>query len=379
MRKDLIYKFIMVLVDIIIVNFSYFFALIARFFIGLQFRAGTEQYLAVFCRIAPFYTVTAIIIFSLFKLYHTMWRLAGIRDLNNIILASISASLLYAAGSLLTGNRLPLSIYFIAPCFQFILLMLSRFSYRIVLDEKAAIASRKQATRNVLIVGASETCRSAINYLRLESSYIYHPVCIIDTAAKTDSVVDGIPVIGGIEQIRDLIQEKNIRAVLLADPQLSPEHKTYIIDVVRAFRLELQDMEALFHRIPDEEIEAVDYQTDFKALDHVSLIVSDEKSIGFYKKLGFLEIERTDRGYDVIVMMKGPCTLEIYIDPKHPPRVNRPEALGIRHFALKVESVIETVGRLQQNGFEVEPVRESNGKHFTFLKDPDGLPIELRE
>ena len=83
-----------------------------------------------------------------------------------------------------------------------------------------------------------------------------------------------------------------------------------------------------------------------------------------------------DRGYDIIVMMEGPCLLEIYIDPTHPARVNRPEALGLRHLALRVEDLRKTVSEL---GLETEPIRESGGKCFTYLKDPDGLPIELHE
>ena len=56
---------------------------------------------------------------------------------------------------------------------------------------------------------------------------------------------------------------------------------------------------------------------DIKELHHIAIIVSSEKSIGFYGKLGFREIDRMDRGYEIIVMMEGPCLLEFYIDPTH--------------------------------------------------------------
>lgn len=112
-------------------------------------------------------------------------------------------------------------------------------------------------------------------------------------------------------------------------------------------------------------------------LHHIAIIVSTEKSIEFYSRLGFREISRVDRGYDIIVMMEGPCLLEIFIDPTHPARSNRPEALGLRHFALKVEDLEQTLAEL--GGMEIEPIREAGGKYFTFIKDPDGLPIELHE
>ena len=119
-------------------------------------------------------------------------------------------------------------------------------------------------------------------------------------------------------------------------------------------------------------------------LDHIAIIVSSEASIEFYKHLGFKEDVRHDRGYDILVFMSGyGITLEIFIDPTHPARVNNPEAMGLRHLALNVDDVEKTVGELSgmldEYGIKVEPIREVNGLKFTFFKDPDGLPIEIRE
>lgn len=113
-------------------------------------------------------------------------------------------------------------------------------------------------------------------------------------------------------------------------------------------------------------------------LDHIAIIVSSENSINFYKNLGFIEKERLERGYDTVVYLKGYDTvLEIVIDPSHPKRVDKPEAMGLRHLAFKVDSVVDTIKHLN---VEAEPIRVSHdGKCFTFFKDPDGLPIELHE
>lgn len=47
-------------------------------------------------------------------------------------------------------------------------------------------------------------------------------------------------------------------------------------------------------------------------LDHIALIVSSEKSIQFYEKLGFKENKRIDRSYDTVVFMQcGQINLEI--------------------------------------------------------------------
>lgn len=114
-----------------------------------------------------------------------------------------------------------------------------------------------------------------------------------------------------------------------------------------------------------------------KALHHIALIVSSNTSVEFYKKLGFQEMSRVDRGYDILVYMEG-CgvVLELYVDSTHPPRVDRPEALGLRHLGFEVDDLEKT---LEEWNINAELIRESNDEKYTFFKDPDGLPIELRE
>ena len=118
-------------------------------------------------------------------------------------------------------------------------------------------------------------------------------------------------------------------------------------------------------------------------LDHIAIICSSEQSIDFYKCLGFEEVNREDRGYDILVFLKGfGVTLEMFVDPTHPPRVDRPEAMGLRHLALRVDDVEATLDELKKNDelkINAEPIRVREGKHFTFFKDPDGLPIKLHE
>ena len=51
--------------------------------------------------------------------------------------------------------------------------------------------------------------------------------------------------------------------------------------------------------------------------------------------------------------------------------------MGLRHLALKVDNIEETVAEL---GIEIGPVMNDwVGVRFAFTADPDGLPIELHE
>ena len=111
-------------------------------------------------------------------------------------------------------------------------------------------------------------------------------------------------------------------------------------------------------------------------LDHIALIVSKEENLSFYEKLGFVEKNRIERGYDTVVFMEcDELLLEVFIDPNHPQHNTKPENLGLRHFCLVVEDLDEVV-----KSVECEEIRTDwFGRRFTFTKDPDGQPIELKE
>lgn len=111
-------------------------------------------------------------------------------------------------------------------------------------------------------------------------------------------------------------------------------------------------------------------------LDHIALIVSKEENLAFYEKLGFKEKNRIERGYDTVVFMENnSILLEIFIDPNHPARVTNPETLGLRHLCFVVESLEEAMQEV-----ECEEIRTDwFGRRFTFTKDPDGQPVELKE
>ena len=111
-------------------------------------------------------------------------------------------------------------------------------------------------------------------------------------------------------------------------------------------------------------------------LDHIALIVSKVENLAFYEKLGFIEKNRIERGYDTVVFMEnGALLLEVFIDPNHPARVTNPEATGLRHIAFVVKSLEEV-----KRDVQCEEIRTDwFGRRFTFTKDPDGQPIELKE
>ena len=119
---------------------------------------------------------------------------------------------------------------------------------------------------------------------------------------------------------------------------------------------------------------------------HIAVISSDwEKAREFYiEKLGFQmirEVYRPAQNDYLRMLQLGETTLELFIRPDAPQRVNNPEARGLRHLAFRVEDAVAAAAWLNTRGIETEPIREYlvNGGKFTFFKDPDGLPLEIHE
>lgn len=94
------------------------------------------------------------------------------------------------------------------------------------------------------------------------------------------------------------------------------------------------------------------------------------------------EVYREERqSYKLDLALNGEYVLELFSFPNPPKRVSQPEAAGLRHLAFAVEDLEHTIAELLQKGIETEAIRmdEFTGKRFTFLQDPDALPIELYE
>jgi len=120
---------------------------------------------------------------------------------------------------------------------------------------------------------------------------------------------------------------------------------------------------------------------------HIAILCSDyRKSKAFYTEvLGLTiirEIYREERqSYKLDLALNGTYIVELFSFPKPPKRPSRPEAVGLRHLAFEVINIDETVAFLNSVKIESEPIRidETTEKRFTFIADPDELPIEFYE
>lgn len=120
---------------------------------------------------------------------------------------------------------------------------------------------------------------------------------------------------------------------------------------------------------------------------HIAIICTDyERSKRFYTEVLGLTILRevyraARRSWKLDLALNGQYVIELFSFPDPPRRPSRPEAAGLRHIAFEVSDLDAVVARLTGLGASTEPVRtdEFTGRRFTFIADPDDLPVELYE
>ncbi len=124
-----------------------------------------------------------------------------------------------------------------------------------------------------------------------------------------------------------------------------------------------------------------------KGIHHIAIICANyERSKDFYTRILGLtikqEVYRAERdSWKLDLSLNGQYVIELFSFPAPPARVSRPEACGLRHLAFAVENLEHVVSHLTAHGIISEPIRtdEYTQRRFTFISDPDGLPIEFYE
>lgn len=122
-------------------------------------------------------------------------------------------------------------------------------------------------------------------------------------------------------------------------------------------------------------------------IHHIAIICTNyEVSKKFYTEiLGLNIVNETYRkereSYKLDLALNDEYIIELFSFPNPPKRTSRPEAAGLRHLAFEVDNLDVVITNLLNHNIEVEPIRidEITNKRFTFIADPDDLPIEFYE
>ena len=248
-----IINILLVAYDIVVVNAAYFLALWIRF--DCQFSRIDQPDLNAYVKFVPIYTVICLVIFALFRLYKSIWRFAGFREIFNIILASLLASALHVVGITVLFWRMSIIYYVFGAFIQMFFLIGIRFSYRFYLMERKRIAVDKNLDprKNVMLVGAGSAGNNILKDITNSKELNDKVVCIIDDKKnKWGRYIDGIPVVGGTDSIQENVEKYGVSKIYIAIPSMKPADKKQLIDICKETGCEIKNLPGIYQFVTGE-------------------------------------------------------------------------------------------------------------------------------
>lgn len=245
----------LLLYDIGAVNISFFLALWFRF--ECQYHMIPGSYLKPFFRFAPIYSIFCIAVFFNFRLYNSIWRFASYNELARVLVSAAIISAFHLVGITVTCqllpnvsvHRMPLFYYAFGVILQAILLLASRFSYRFIfllygLNKKA---KNPEPIRRVMLIGAGVAGQMILRDLHEAKESAEQVYCIIDdNPDKWNRFIDGVPVVGGRDDILQNVEEYHIEKILIAIPSANAEQKRDILNICKETRCELKILPGMY-------------------------------------------------------------------------------------------------------------------------------------
>ena len=238
-------RFALVVYDILAVNMAHFLALVIRFYVSGHFHSVAPYYIKAYSQYAVEYTFFCLVVFTIFKLYSSIWKYAGFNDLNRILIASVICFAAHVGGTLLFAMRMPITFYCIGAALQFGLIAASRFSYRLFLVEKNKFFRNKDAEIHAMVVGTGAMAKIVIREFEREDDI--RTKCVLNyKEAGQGTLFDGVPVVNGIDHLKDAIDKYKINYVVIASASMSQEIRNQIKELCSQVGIEAQDYTGFF-------------------------------------------------------------------------------------------------------------------------------------
>ena len=226
LNKKRIRIIMFIILDVLALTLCSFLALALRLDFHLEQNYINNIYKYLFTD-----SLILICIFSIFRLYKSMWTYASINETINIIIScSIYEIISFLYKQILEVN-LPRSFYIIELFLLYIFIGAIRYSYRIARVIKDYYHEKSGLT-NTMIIGAGEAGRMLITEIYNNKVNFNNKICCIidDDKNKIGSYIKNIPVVGNREYIEKAVENYNIEEIIIAMPSIGRENLNIIID-----------------------------------------------------------------------------------------------------------------------------------------------------
>ena len=249
--KLAIRRFCLILCDMAVIIAASALGLLLRF--DLNPSKVEMRFVESLWRYLPINLVCTLLIFYILKLYHSMWRFAGIIEMQNVAAACIMSSIIQYAGLYIFDYPVPRSYHFLYGGVLFFLTIGNRFGYRIIRYFRRTRKSNSEIKR-VMIIGGGNAANMIIKEIRT-SEHIHNTSvkCIIDDdSTKQGTYIQGIKVIGNRDDIIESVNLFNINEIIIAMPSVAKKTIREIVEICNQTNATLKILPGVYQLMTGE-------------------------------------------------------------------------------------------------------------------------------
>jgi len=219
---------------------------------NMQFR---QEWLRIYPALLLYFLIVKLPVFGLFKQYRGWWRYVGISDLRSILMASLTSTTIivlgwFAAGqsstismSLPAGMERPAEGVCIADVFATVFIL---GAMRVLIRMHFEGATQVGRLKRFLIVGAGNAGESLLREIQRMPTAQYDVVGFIDDdPAKRGTHIHGLPVLGPVEQLARICNERKIEEIAIAMPSASHQQLRRVIQVCEGIAIRFSTVPSL--------------------------------------------------------------------------------------------------------------------------------------
>lgn len=126
------------------------------------------------------YSILAVAIFWLFRLYQSVWRYASVDEVLRSVGGSMLTSALYMLARTFYFYKMPRSFHVFGTIIQLVLVVGARFSYRLLISVLWRISGKGRKREQIMIIGVGSAGQMLIQDLARARETNVRAVCLID-------------------------------------------------------------------------------------------------------------------------------------------------------------------------------------------------------
>ena len=234
---------LLLLVDIVVIQFSSFLGLWIRF--DMQLSNIPPDYIQAVKDYAPLYIPMTILIFCILRLYSFMWSVAGVKEETHIVVACVVSSMCQISGMTMLELRVPRSYYGICFVALTACVTMVRLSYRIGRSLRSGYGRHKG--KRVMIVGAGTSGSMILKEMTTSTYTDGHVVCFVDDDKnKQGKYLNGILIAGDRNDIPSLAKKYDIEEIYVAMPSAPGSETKKILEICRETDCELRILPGIY-------------------------------------------------------------------------------------------------------------------------------------